>query len=100
MAWTGRVVLSEPGCRLWEDVALLSQLPVLAAKAPKLVSLFAAQDVCSSIAIAIDYRIQPWIVAAHGSNSRARSLALLPALCSSTICCRKAAGYGVLVLGI
>ena len=43
---------------------------------------------------------QPWIVAAHGSNSLARSTTLRPARASATICSLNSGGYGFLVFGI
>ncbi len=44
--------------------------------------------------------IQPAIVAAHGSNSRAKLSTLRPDLANAMIWSLKSAGYGVLVLGM
>jgi len=44
--------------------------------------------------------IQPWIVAAHGSNSLAKSLTLRPLRTNAAICSLNSAGYGFLVLGV
>ena len=50
--------------------------------------------------VAISLRDQVSYASAAGSNSRASSPGVRPDRTSSTICCRNAAGYGGLDLGI
>jgi hypothetical protein len=92
--------VSKPGPGLSQDISLLAQLAVLTAQAAKRITLLARQPSLRWPSSRSACLIQPWMVAAHGSNSLASASTLRPVRASSTICPLNSAGYGFLVLGM
>src|SRR5271167_4443554 len=82
----------EPGCRLCQDVALLTQAMVLTAKARQFLPLSACRPVNALAGVSVGLLHPSGHRLGVGSNSRANSSGVRPDRTRQTICRRNSGG--------